>query len=267
MCRGVVCADQLGASTGTGLTVRLERAWCPPRALSGLARDFRPWQAVAAVGVEVHLWRVEVQLRRPLLVRAQPRPTSPRVAPHRLCPAACCRRLPRCRLLHPLLMLPAFDSLQHYAARATATIATIEDGLAGGSPAGCGAFLDVSELLSLLPLLLPVAARRLGAARRRQRRLFRRSSAAARTGRLRRASRASLAALAAPCRSLMAASSRPGHHGKKCGCFGAFFALWRALWLRARADLYCSRRALSNGTGVCRGPAQPWIRKIPPNRR
>ena len=44
--------------------------------MSGLARDFRTWQAVVAVGVEVHLWRMEVRLRRPLLVRAQPRPAS-----------------------------------------------------------------------------------------------------------------------------------------------------------------------------------------------
>ena len=55
LCRGAVYADQLGASSRRIPTVRLERAWCPLRALSRLARDIRPWQAVVAVGVEVHL--------------------------------------------------------------------------------------------------------------------------------------------------------------------------------------------------------------------
>ena len=98
-CRGAVCADRLGASSSAGSTVRLERAWCPPRALSRLARDICPWQAVVAVGVEVHLWRVEVQLGDCILVRARPRPASPRAPPHRLCPAERRRRLLRCRQL------------------------------------------------------------------------------------------------------------------------------------------------------------------------
>ena len=97
--RGAVYAALAGASRSAGSTVRLERAWCPPRALSRLACDFLTWQAVVAVGVEVHLWQLEVQLRRPLLVRACPRPASPRVAPHRLWPATCRRRLLRCWLL------------------------------------------------------------------------------------------------------------------------------------------------------------------------
>ena len=81
LCRGAVCAPQLGASSRPGSTLRLERSWCRSRVLSGLARDVRTWQAVVAVGIEVHLWRMEVRLRRPPLVRAQPRPASLERAP------------------------------------------------------------------------------------------------------------------------------------------------------------------------------------------
>ena len=41
------------------------------------------------------------------------------------------------------------------------------------------------------------------------------------------------------------ASARPSRAGALCGC-----------GLRVRVDLYCSRRALSNGIGVCGGPAR-----------
>ena len=94
--RGAVCAAPAGASRSAGSTVRLERAWCPPRALSRLARDIHAWQAVVAMGVEV--LPIGGAVAPLLVVRARPRPAWLRVAPHRLS-AACCRRLPHCRLL------------------------------------------------------------------------------------------------------------------------------------------------------------------------
>ena len=81
--------------------------------------------------------------------------------------------------LQPTYQSPAFDSLQHGAARRIGAITTIEDDLTASSAAVCGTFLDDSVPLWLLPLLLPVAARRPGAARRQQRRLWRRIRAAA----------------------------------------------------------------------------------------
>ena len=107
LCRGAVCAPQLGASSRPGSTLRLERSWCRSRVLSGLARDVRTWQAVVAVGIEVHLWRMEVRLRRPLVARAQPRPASldraaPDFGPEML---AVVRGRPW--HLHPLLTLPS----------------------------------------------------------------------------------------------------------------------------------------------------------------
>ena len=85
---------------GFRLDSAVERFHCIRRVLCRLACDIHMWQAVVAVGIEVHLWRLEVQLRRPVLVRAQLRPASLRVAAHRLCPAECRRQLLRCRQLH-----------------------------------------------------------------------------------------------------------------------------------------------------------------------
>ena len=51
------------------------------------------------MGIEVHLRRVEVLLGDFILVRARPRPASPRATPHRLCPAERRCRLLRCRQL------------------------------------------------------------------------------------------------------------------------------------------------------------------------
>ena len=194
LCRGVVCAHQVGASTSTALTVRLERGWCPLCALSALARDFRPWQAVAAVGVEVHLWRVEVRLRRQLLVHIQPRPASLRAAPHRLCP--CRMSSPAAALLaaaHPS-HCPAFDVLLYRPARPTTVTTVAGTEVAGVSSALCDSIMAEFVLLSLrslLPLVLPAAARRCGAAWRRPRHTWRRGAAAAIIRRLGRAARTS----------------------------------------------------------------------------
>ena len=60
-----------------------------------------------------------------------------------------------------------FVSLQLSTGSPATIPATIEAEMAGGTAAVCVAFLDDSELLSLLLLLLSVTARRPGAARRR----------------------------------------------------------------------------------------------------
>ena len=133
---------------------------------------------------------------RPLLLRSRPsRPSQghpPRSQPPR-------RALRQTHLVtaQPTYPSPAFDSLQPGAAQTTGVIATIEGDLAGGSAAGCGSVLDDLVLFSL-PLLLPVAARRPGAARRRPRSVRRCISAATTFVRLGRAARASPASLATP---------------------------------------------------------------------
>ena len=114
-----------------------------------------------------------------------------------------------------------------------------------------------------LPAMHPRAAagrckRQLGAARRRQTRLWRRSSAAATIGWL-----GPLACTFSPgpgialqlefCVSLARGASRAA--AKKCGALFASIACQRALWLIAPVDLNYSWRALSNDIGVCRGPA------------
>ena len=165
-----------------------------------------PGGTESSCGVGAHLTSARPVSVAPTMTSDHPRP-SPR---HSACaPAA-----------HSPLLL--FVSPLHSAARSTGTIATIEDGIVGGSPAGCGIFLDGSELLSLLPLLLPVTARRPRAARRRSWRLWRRSSEAARTRRFRRAARASLVAQATlrrcPRRPRVAAAA-----AEKIVGFDAFF--------------------------------------------
>ena len=84
-CCSMRCIEQPGLDSAT--RTRL----VPRRVLSRLARDFLTWQAVVALGVVVHLWRLEVQQWRQLLVRARPQTASPHVAAHRLWPAVCCR--------------------------------------------------------------------------------------------------------------------------------------------------------------------------------
>ena len=149
------------------------------------------------LGDEVHHWRLEVQHRRPLLVRARPRSASPRVASHRLCPAERRRWLLRSRQVQ----------ITHAALRSTCAC-TEPRGRPPLSPWSAprsraslrqsAARIVLLAFLSLLPLVLPVAARRLGAARRRSRQLWRRGATAAIIGRLGRTVRASPAALARP---------------------------------------------------------------------
>ena len=231
LCRGVVCAHQVGASTSTALTVRLERGWCPLCALSALARDFRPWQAVAAVGVEVHLWRVEVRLRRQLLVHIQPRPASLRAAPHRLCPAACRRQLLHCWQLH----------IPHTALRSTCCC-TDPRGRPPSPPWPAPRWRASprrSATRSWPSLCCSRSARcchwccrplrggvelhgggpgiRGGAVRRQ----LSSGGSGAPPARLQRLFRDCAARSRDPC---VAGAMR-----KKCGCFGALFALWRAL--------------------------------------
>ena len=175
---------------------RLERSWCLPRALSGLARDFRTWQAVVAVGVEVHLWRMEVRLRRPLLVRAQPRPASlERAAPDFAAEMLAVVRGPPLAPA-PTFDAPMFDSPLQSAARPIASTSAITAEVADVFSATACSILDYFVLFSWLPGLLPVDARQCGAARRRPVRLRRCSSAAAMSARLGRAARASPASQA-----------------------------------------------------------------------
>ena len=100
--RGADCAPRQGASSRPGSTLQLERSWCRSRVLSGLARDVHTWQAVVAVGIEVHLWRMEVRLWRPLLVRAQPRRASLERAPPDFAHGAGRCRAQHAWHLHPL---------------------------------------------------------------------------------------------------------------------------------------------------------------------
>ena len=114
------------------------------------------WQAVIAVGVEVHLWRVEVQLRRPPFVRSLPRPALLRAS-----------TLP-CQLSTVATTQPefaanscclVFDLLLHRAARPTGAITVVSAELAGVSSAIGGSILAEFVLLSLLRLVQPAAAR------------------------------------------------------------------------------------------------------------
>ena len=107
--------------------------------------------------------------------------------------------------LSPLFV---FVSPLQSTARPTASTTAITAEVAEMLSVGGGSILVDSVLFSRLPRLVPVAARRLGAARRRQRRLLQRSSAAARTGRLGRTACASAAALATPDGSPTAATHR-----------------------------------------------------------
>ena len=63
--------------------------WVSTARAERLTRVIRTWQAVVAVGVDSHLWRLEALQRRPLPVRAQPRTATLRAALHRPCPAEC----------------------------------------------------------------------------------------------------------------------------------------------------------------------------------
>ena len=109
-----------------------------------------------------------------------------------------CAPLPPCAVqLTPLSPLPAFGSLQRSTARWTGATTTIEAEVASGFSVPILSILDDPTLLELSVGLLPVAARRRGAARRRLWQLWRRSSAAAATGQLWRAARASPAPSAA----------------------------------------------------------------------
>ena len=107
----------------------------------------------------------------------------------------------------PLSPPSAFDSLVKHTSRWTGAITTIEDGIAAGCTAGCSAILDDSELLSMPSLLMLVAVRRRGAARRRPRWPRRCSSAAAMFARLGRAARASPASPATPFFPMMPSST------------------------------------------------------------
>ena len=127
--------------------------------------------------------------------------------------------------LQPTYHCPAFDSLLQSAARSTGIITAIEAEMAGVFSAAILVVLDDPVLLALTRGLLPVTARRPGAARRRLRQLWRRSSAAARTGRHRRASRTSPAALATPRGSPTAATSRQHVPEKMCVRRCSFLAL------------------------------------------
>ena len=69
------------------------------RVLGRVARRLRTRPAAVLQDDEVHPQRLEVQPWRSRFVRIQPCPASCDVALHRLCPAACCRRLPGCRQL------------------------------------------------------------------------------------------------------------------------------------------------------------------------
>ena len=177
--------------------MRLYRAWCPPRALSGLARDFCTWQAVVAVGVKVHVWRMKVLLWRPLLVRAQPRPASLERAAPDFAPEKRAVVTARALAPAPTFDAPMFDSPLQSAANSTISTATIGGKVAAAFSAAASNFFDDSALFPLLLLLPRVAARRRGAVRRRPRRLRRRSSAAAFFPRLGRAVYASPASPAA----------------------------------------------------------------------
>ena len=96
---------------------------------------------------------------------------------------------------------PAFDMRLHRPARATGAITSVGAEVAGVSLALCDSILAEFVLLSLrllLPLVLPSAARRGGAAWRRPRQLWRRGAAAAIIRRLGRAASASPAAFSGP---------------------------------------------------------------------
>ena len=146
--------------------------------------------------------------RRTVTVRAAPAIDASARRQHRLCPRDHVPLPARALPAAPLSPLPAFDSLQQSTARSTGATTTIKTEVASGLLVPILSILDDPTLLELSVGLLPVAARRHGAARRRLWRLRRRTSAAARTRRLRRAARECLAALVAPKRSLMAVMMR-----------------------------------------------------------
>ena len=180
--RGAVRAtlrSNTGASSISGSTVRLERFQCPRCVLSRLACDNQMWQAVVAVGDEVHRWRLEVQLWRPAPVRAQLFFALSRSAPHPLCPSACPRQPPCSLHLQPTHPCPAFDLLLHSAARPTGVITTVGSAVAAAFSAAAQDFLD--DLV--LQCAAAAVARRCQAAqscfKRRPKWPMRRSSAAA----------------------------------------------------------------------------------------
>ena len=187
--RGAVRATPTGASSISGSTVRLERFQCPRCVLSRLACDNHMWQAVVAVGDEVHRWRLEVQLWRPAPVRAQLFFALSRSAPHPLCPSACPRQPPCSLHLQPTHPCPAFDLLLHSAARPTGVITTVGSAVAAAFSAAAQDFLD--DLV--LQCAAAAVARRCQAAqrcfKRRPKWPMRRSSAAAIFGRRKRVAR------------------------------------------------------------------------------
>ena len=115
------------------------------------------------------------------------------------------------------------------------------------------AFLSVLDDLMLLALidgLLLVAARRRGAARRRLRRLWRRRSAAVRTWRLRRTSRAFAAALAAPPGALDVLASLPPLLKKIVSVDAFFLSSGRACVVGACTDGKSSLSAFQQYRGL-----------------
>ena len=158
------------------------------------------------------------------------RSPSPRLA------ARCAASTLPCRVSPPASLLPAaadpsrclaFDLRLHRPARTTGATTVVGAEVAGVSSAVGGSILAEFvplSLRSLLPLVLPTAARRRGAAWRRPRRLRRRSSAAATAGRLGRASRASPAALSATRGSPARLACSP-RVCKKCRGSLCFFSL------------------------------------------